>query len=323
MENNHEPNQKHHVTLSESAARRRNETWNMLRDSGVSLFWHPLAIDKVLNASERSQVRSIPSAVAAAIEGEPHLHCDAPELLRVLNGNVEESPFWFGFVRPQTVQMIPASFRGNAGLIDRCTDDVWGDLCRIAQTYVPVGTDATGELRPHYFYNYLRVCLRTVVRKISDLYSEATALSMDDSLHPAQYPDTSSPAPGAGIENRECRAALNQAIQELRRDPKMERAFSLLVIWGLSLRDAGVIAGLSKSHIQRDAEVLVRHLQNVYAKHYGWMPRDTPDVRTVLLAMRTLLEDMGCIHGHTSLTPAPGNVVAFPDLGKAHPDQWA
>jgi len=183
--------------------------------------------------------------------------------------------------------------------------------------------DASGELRPHYCYNYLRVCLRTVVRKVSRLYIDAAATSMDDPLHSAQYPDTNSPVPGAGIENQECRDALNQAIQELRRNPKMERVFGLLVIRGLSLRDAEVITGLSKSNIQRDAEALVSHLQDVFSKHYGWTPRGKADVGAVLSSMRTLLEDMGCIHSYSSPLPVPGNILALLEHGKVHPDQWA
>ena len=323
MENNNEPKQIQYAPLSGAAARRRAETWNILRACGASLIWHPVASDKALNTSERMPIRSIQSAVAAAVEGEPLLHNNASDLLGILKGNVDNSPFWHGFVRPQTVRLIPASFRGYGGLVDRCVDEVWGELCRIEQTYVPFGMDASGELRPHYFHNYLRVCLRTVVRKISHLYIYATATSMDDPLHPAQYPDANSPAPGAGIENQECRAALNQAIQELRRNPKMERVFGLLVLRGLSIREAGVIAGLSKSNIQRDAEVLVSHLQDVFSKHYGWTPRGAADVRSVLSAMRILLADMGCIHGDSSPMPVPGNIIVLPEHGKVHPDQWA
>ena len=130
MENNHESNGLQYASLSEAAARRRAETWNMLRDCGASLLWHPVACDKILNTSERMPVRSIQSAIVAAVEGEPRLHCDESELLRILNGNVEGSPFWFGFVRPQTVRLIPASFRGDGGLVDRCVDEVWGELYR-------------------------------------------------------------------------------------------------------------------------------------------------------------------------------------------------
>jgi len=316
MEKNHAPSETQYAPLSQAAAHRRAETWRVLHESGASLIWHPVAIDKALNASELEPVSSIQSAAAAAIQGEPRLHESLPELLGILNGTVQRSPFWIGFVRPQALRLTPVSIR-DSGVVDQCADEVWGEMCRIEKTYNPVGTDVLGK-RPHYYYNYLQVCLRTVVRKTSQLCFDAMASSMDDPLNPTQYADANIQAPSAGIENRECREALEKALHHIRREPRMERVFNLLVIRGLTLRDAEMVSGLGKSSIQRDAEAMVGLLQNAFVEQYDWTPRGAPDAFVALSAMRTVLDDMGYIHDAPNLMPIPGKIIATPRRDEFH-----
>ena len=59
-----------YVTLSEAAARRRAETWNILRVGGASLICSPVASDKALNTSERMPVRVYGVRVRRSVRGQ-------------------------------------------------------------------------------------------------------------------------------------------------------------------------------------------------------------------------------------------------------------
>jgi hypothetical protein len=312
-----------HCILSEEAAQRRFKAWQQLRETGASLTWHPVAIDKVLNTSEQNSITSLATAVNAAATGIPVLFESANKLVTVLNERREETPFWAGFLRPAATHCMPAFLRGDTGLVDRCTEVLWDTMVEIERAYVPVGVGDNGLPRPHYFHYFLQLCLRSVWPKVTRFCKEATARRIDDLSERSQYADPVASNPEAIVENRECRAALIDALGRLPQDPRMLAVFDLLVGKGLSIREAESVSGMGKSTIQREVQALAQHLQNAFTKHYGLPMKGGPDAATIISAIRAMVSDGMQLPGFRGTTKTPAKILPFPISSNNHPDQCA
>lgn len=311
-----------HYTLTKNAAQRRSDAWELLRKTGASLTWHPVAIDKVLNASEANPITSLAAAVEAAESGTPILFDSANRLVEVLSGKRENSPFYMGFLRPVTISWMPASLKGNSGLIDRAADVLWDAMAEIENAYIPVGVAANGLPRPHYFHNFLQICLRTAGPKVARFCQDVSAKSLDDSSDNSQYADPAVLSPESEMENKECRTHLKQALATLPRSRRMHTVFDLLVIQGFSIREAERVSGLGKSTIQREAQTLARHLQTAFAKYYGLPVKGEPDAATIISAIRTMVLDGVQFPGYLA-TRTPAKTIPFPAPSENQPDQCA
>lgn len=310
-------------TLTLEAAQRRSVTWQLLHEAGAPLLWHPIAIDKILNASEAKPIRSLADAIDAAIKGEPTLPDGAERLTEFLKGRVENCPLWKGFIRRAAVQFMPASFRKETGLIDSCEGIVWDEVVRIEGSYIPIGIGDGGELRPHYYNNFLRHCLRNSARKVVQFCFEAVGKRIDDPDDQTQFADPAEPLPGTNVEHEECRSTLSKALRKILRDAVMRNIFELLVVRGLSLREAEIFGGRGKSSIQREARMLAEHLQNAFCEHYGLPTKGAPDAAAIIAAIRTMLGDGLQIPGFAIPAPVSGKVIPFPTPDSALPDQCA
>lgn len=205
--------------LNRHQAEIRSTLWKTLHASGASLLWHPCIIDRVLN--ELNEPRNIVQiAHWAAENGEPQ---SAEQMLGHLRARLEDAPFWHGYLRSQITRIVPFSFHGNGELLESAVEAGWESACRATQSYTPVGIAEGGALRPHYFHNYLSLCLRDSIRRIFRLVTSATAIRLDDpDREPAKEDEAISPS---NESDPDLAAYLRMAIGKVRENPRTERVF--------------------------------------------------------------------------------------------------
>jgi len=306
------------IILTETQAEARTKTWDIMSANGIALLWSPWAVDRALNAYA-TEVASIEDIAALADENGDG---NAARLIGLLGTPLDETPFWAAFLRPIAVRAVAPFIGSNPHVVEVATEILWEEACHAVSVYVPVGTCA-GGLRPFYFHYFLRHCLRGAGRKIRARIDEAKRacdLETLEATHGLITLGTELTHVEDVAEANECATTLFEALAAIRQLPRIERVYRLLVEQGLTLRDAAVAAGVSKSSLQRDSEDLAAHLQQHFAAIHGEAPAGEVDARRVLAAVRDVLIKRGRIQCLPVPLARTQGIIPFPVRTSEFPD---
>ena len=307
------------IILTETQAEARTKTWDLMSANGVALLWSPWAVDRALNAYATEAV-SIEDIAALADENGDG---DPARLLGLFGTPLEDTPFWAAFLRPVAVRSVAPFIGSNPHVVEVATEILWEEACHAVSAYVPVGTCA-GGLRPFYFHYFLRSCLRGAGRKIRARIDEVKGACDLESLEAGRSLRGlgAGPTDGTGMaEANECATTLFEALAAIRQLPHMGRAYHLLIEQGLTLRDAAVASGVSKSSLQRDSEALATHLQHHFANIHGEAPSGGVDARRVLAAVRDVLIKRGMVQCLPVPLARTQGIIPFP-MGRPECPDW-